>query len=31
MNNDYFNFDNLQKWGRIFQDYETEINKLHNI
>lgn len=29
MDNDYFNFDNLQKWGRIFQDYETEINKLH--
>ena len=31
MDNDYFNLQNLQKWGRIFQDYESEIERLQTM
>lgn len=29
MNNDFMN--NLQQWGRVFQDYEAEINRLQDM
>ena len=27
----YFNWDNLQKWGRVFQEYESDITKLQEM